>query len=145
MTQSTNALHAANATPAAPDAIEHLTNWSLTSPSVARFLTLGVPMLGMVTSLIFGLPLFSALMAGGFLMATTLVCRRAILTFAGATLRLLVMSRVVLIFVLAALLFCTTGAVWMSLVSAVLLWLVSDRLLGRRALHDLYRLCRPRP
>jgi hypothetical protein len=112
---------------------------------VARVLTVGLPMLGMVASMFFGLPLFSVLMAGAFLFATTLVCRRAILTFASATLRLLIMGRVVLIFVLAALLFCSTGAAWTALVSAVLLWLVTDRLLGRRALHDLYKLCRAKP
>jgi hypothetical protein len=145
MTRSSNVVPAAGAAPDCPDAIEQLTNWSLRSPGVARVLTIGLPSLGMVASLFFGVPLFCTLMAGCFLLATTLMCRRAILTFAGITLRLLVMARVVLIFVLAALLFCSTGTAWMGLVSAVLLWLVSDRLLGRRALHDLYKLCRAKP
>ena len=114
------------------------------SPTASRVLIVGLPALGMLASLSFALPLFGTLMAGCFLLATTLVCRKAILAFTGATLRLLVNVRMVLLFVLAAMLFCTTGAAWMGLVSAVLLWLVSDRLLGRRALRDLFRLCRPK-
>jgi hypothetical protein len=57
----------------------------------------------------------------------------------------LVMSRMMLVLVLAALLFCAMGVAWTGLVSALLLWLVSDRLLGRRALHDLWKLCRSKP
>jgi len=61
-------------------------------------------------------------------------------TFTGKTLRLLVASRLVVVLVLGSLLFCATGSAWMCVVSATLLWLVADRLLGRRALFDLRRL-----
>jgi hypothetical protein len=138
-------VHADNASKAEPDPIEGFQTWLLRSPMVSRVLIVGLPLLGMTASLCLRLPLFSALMAGCFLLASTLICRKAILTFTGATLRLLVMARMVLILVLAALLFCTTGTAWMCLVSALLLWLVTDRLLGRRALHDLYKLCRSKP
>ena len=132
-------------TPAEPDGVEQLQNWLLRSPTASRVLIVGLPALGMLASLSLTLPLFGTLMSGCFLFATTLVCRRAILTFTGATLRLLVMARMVLLFVLAAMLFCTTSAAWMGIVSAVLLWLVSERLLGRRALRDLFKLCRSKP
>jgi hypothetical protein len=145
MSQVSTPVNAANADLAEPDGVEQIQTWLLRSPTASRVLIVGLPALGMLASLSFALPLFGTLMSGCFLFATTLVCRRAILTFTGATLRLLVMARMVLLFVLAAMLFCTTGGAWMCLVSAVLLWLVSDRLLGRRALRDLFRLCRPKP
>ena len=132
----------ADTSPAEHDGVEQLQTWLLRSPTASRVLIVGLPSLGMLASLLFSLPLFSTLMSGCFLLATTLICRKAILTFTGATLRLLVTARMVLIFVLASTLFCTTGAAWVGLVSAVLLWLVSDRLLGRRALHDLWKSCR---
>ena len=127
----------ANADHAESDGVEQLQNWLLRSPTASRTLIVGLPALGMLASLSLTLPLFGTLMSGCFMFATTLVCRKAILTFTGATLRLLVMGRMVLLFVLAAMIFCTTGGAWMCLVSALLLWLVSDRLLGRRAIHDL--------
>ena len=130
---------------AEPDGVEQFQTWLLRSPTASRVLIVGLPALGMLASLSLALPLFGTMMAGCFLVATTLVCRRALLTFAGATLRLLVMARMVLFFVLAAMLFCSSGIAWVGLVSAVLLWLVSDRLLGRRALHDLFELCRSKP
>jgi len=39
--------------------------------------------------------------------------------------------------VVAALLLAIGGAPWMAVVSAVLVWLVADRLLGRQALTEL--------
>jgi hypothetical protein len=126
----------------APDQIEAMQHWLLHSPAVSAVLIVGLPVAGMLSSLFLHLPLFATFMASAFLLATSLVCRRAILTFAGTTLRLLVTARTVLILVLAALLFCATGAVWTALVSALVLWFVSDRLLGRRALHDLWKRCR---
>ena len=134
-----------NSSHAQADGVGQFQTWLLRSPTASRLLIVGLPALGMLASLSLTLPLFTTMLSGCFLFATTLVCRKAILTFTGATLRLLVMARMVLLLVLAAMLFCTTGAAWMCLVSAVLLWLVSDRLLGRRALRDLFELCRPKP
>ena len=145
MSQPSTAVNAANAGPVEPDGIEQFQNWLLRSPTASRVLIVGLPALGMLASLSLTLPLFGTLMSGCFLLATTLVCRKAILTFTGASLRLLVMGRMVLLFILAALLTCTGGTAWMGLVSALLLWLVSDRLLGRRALHDLFKISRPKP
>ena len=145
MSHTSTAINAADSDHGEPDGVEQLQTWLLRSPTASRSLIIGLPALGMIASLSFALPLFGTMMAGCSLFATTLVCRRALLTFAGATLRLLVMARMVLLFVLAAMLFCTTGSAWMVLVSAVLLWLVSDRLLGRRALHDLFELCHSKP
>jgi hypothetical protein len=84
-------------------------------------------------------------MAACFLFAAGLVCRRAIATFTSKTLRLLVAARLVIVLVLSALLFCTTGNAWVTVVSGTLVWLVTDRLLGRRALYDLYKLTRSCP
>jgi hypothetical protein len=56
-----------------------------------------------------------------------------------------VTGRLVLVLVVGALLFCTWGSAWVGVVSAVLLWLTADRLLGRRALCDLPKLVRSRP
>ncbi len=38
--------------------------------------------------------------------------------------------------VVGALLFCTSGYARMALINATLLWLVTDRLMGGRALYD---------
>ena len=82
---------------------------------------------------------------GGSSGSGALVCRQALVTFTGKALRLLVTARLVLILVVGALLFCTSGSAWVGVVSAVLLWLTADRLLGRRALYDLWKLVRSRP
>src|SRR5438874_3867898 len=84
------------------------------SKVVAWAVITGLPTLGLVASLYAQLPLFAALMAGCFLMATTVVCYRAITTFASTTLRLLVTARLMIVLVVAALLFCTTGFSWMT-------------------------------
>lgn len=114
------------------------------SSTFALSVILGLPSLGVLFSLVLGLPFFAALMAGTFLFATGLTCRKALATFTGRALRLLVTARLVVILVLAALLCCTTGSAWVAVVSAVLIWLVADRLLGRRALYDLWKLTRSR-
>ena len=98
--------------------------------------------LGFLAALYAHLPLFAGFMAYAFLLAGALVCRRAVATFAGRTLRLLVAARLVLILVVGALLYCTSGSAWSGVVTAVLLWLVADRLLGRRALYDLWKFTR---
>jgi len=104
-----------------------------------------VPALGLLLSLAATLPLFAALMSACFLLATSLVCRKALVTFTSRTLRLLVTARLVIVLVLGALLFCTSGSAWVAVVSALLLWLTADRLLGRRALYDLWKLTRSQP
>jgi hypothetical protein len=116
-----------------------------TSRPFAWCIIAGLPALGVVASVLLHLPLFAIVMAGSFGLMTGLICYRAVATFTGKTLRLLVAARLVIILVLAACLAFTTGAVWAVLVSAVLTWLVADRLLGRRALYDLWRLVRSRP
>jgi len=114
------------------------------STAFAWVLIVGVPALGMLASLVAQLPLFAALMACTFLFVTSLTCRKALVTFAGRTLRLLVTARLVIVLVLGALLLCTSGNTWFGVVSAVLLWLTADRLLGRRALYDLWKSTRSR-
>lgn len=114
------------------------------SPTVARCLIVGLPTIGILASLVFGLPLFATLMGGSFLLATALVARKALVRFTGRTLRLLVAARLMIVLVMGALLFCTSGSAWVSIVSALLLWLVSDRLLGRNALDDLGKVVRRR-
>lgn len=116
-----------------------------TSKVFAWLIIAGLPTLGIAATLLLHLPLFACLMAGCFLLATALVCHKAISTFTGKTLRLLVTARLVIVLVLASLLFMTTGTIWTGLVSSVLLWLVADRLMGRRALYDLWKLVRSRP
>ncbi len=120
-----------------PLTIDDLEFYLLQSPTVARTLIFGLPALGVFASLLAEVPLFAALMAGCFLLATALMCRRALIRFTSHTLRLLVAARLVLILVVSALLFCETGAAWMGVVSALLLWLVADRLLGPLALRSL--------
>src|SRR5204862_5011538 len=63
------------------------------SKALARFLIAGLPTLGALASVFWGLPLFAALMAAAFLLATALTCRKALVTFTGKTLRLLVTAR----------------------------------------------------
>jgi hypothetical protein len=80
------------------------------SQALARCLIAGLPTLGALAAVFFGLPLFAALMAGCFLLATALTCRQALATFAGKTLRLLVTARLVVVLVVGALLFCAWGS-----------------------------------
>src|SRR5262245_60998737 len=134
----TTALSAPSTKPE-PFDLDRLERTLVRSEAFAWGLIVGLPALGVAASLLSGLPLFAALMAGCFLLAVASVCRKALATFTGRTLRLLVTARLVAIFVLAALLFCASGSAWAGLVSAVLLWLVADRLLGRRALYDLWK------
>src|SRR4051794_32953851 len=124
-------LYPTDAAPAVPCNLTDLERRALRSPAVARAVTVGLPALGLAASLIAGLPLFAAFMMASFLLATTLVCRTALVTFTGATLRLLVASRLVVVLVLGALLACASGGAWAAVVGAVLLWLCADRLLGR--------------
>ncbi len=128
----------------APLNLEGLERALAGSRAFAWVLIAGLPILGMVASYFLELPLFASLMAGFFLLAVTLVCYKVLATFTGKTLRLLVTARLVVILVVGALLFFTGGSAWMCLVSATLLWLTADRLLGRRALYDLWRLTRAR-
>ena len=100
----------------------------------------GLPSAGYLASLSAGLPLFAAFMAACFSLVTALTCHKALATFTGQTLRLLVAARLAIVLVVGGLLFCASGSAWAGLVSAVLLWLAADRLLGRRALHDLWKL-----
>jgi hypothetical protein len=109
------------------------------SPTIAWYVIVGLPSLGVLAALAAELPLFAVLMAGCFLLATTFVLARAMARFAGRTLRLLVAARMVVALVLGALLLTTGAAAWMAVVSGALLWLVADRLLGRAALTDLGR------
>lgn len=118
------------------------------SQTFAWALIAGLPVLGATLTIMAGLPTFAALMAGCFLLATAFVSARAIATFVGKTLRLLVAARLVVVIVLASLLVHATGSAWNGIVSATLLWLVADRVLGRRALYDLWKLARkdsPKP
>lgn len=127
-----------NAAPAiAKCNLDDLETQATHDPTVARCLIVGLPSLGILASLFFDLPLFAALMAGSFLLATALVCGQAMVRFTGQTLRLLVTSRLVITLVVGAVLFCATGAAWAGLVSALLFWLTADRLLGRHSLHEL--------
>src|SRR5436309_1817034 len=102
-----------------PDLVDVGTQGLMSSSVVAWLLIGGLPALGLVASLSVGLPPFAALMAGAFLVATSLVCRKAILTVAGTALAILVGARLVIVFVLACLLAFTTGQVWMGLVSTI--------------------------
>jgi hypothetical protein len=115
--------------------------WLTRDTACAWCLLAGLPALGLLAALVAALPLFAGLMAGCFLLATALTCQRAITTFVGQALRLLVTARPVLVIVLGGLLCGTTGAVHLVVVSAVVLWLAADRLLGR-PLRDLYRAVR---
>ncbi len=130
--QSTTALLQAR-----PMSLDELEREVVTSKTVARSLIVGLPLLGILASLFFGVPLFAALMSGCFLLATAYVCRQALVRFTGRTLRLLVAGRLVIALVVGAMLSCATGAAWAGMVSALLRWLTADRLLGRHALQDL--------
>jgi hypothetical protein len=134
----------AHSAPVAPRDLDDLQRHALSSPAVARGAIAGLPALGLGVSLVLGLPLFAALMALCFLLATALVCHKALVTAASRALQLLVTARLIIILVVGALLCCASGSAWMGVVSTVLLWLVADRLLGRRALHDLWNLTRGR-
>ena len=129
-----------NSSPADVGLLERLALSKRAAGCVITFL----PLAGLLTSLFFGLPVFAALMAGCLLLAAALTCGQAVVACTGQALRLLVSARLVLLLVLAALLFCATGSLWAALVSALLLWLCCERLLGRHTLHEMrVRLRRP--
>lgn len=117
--------------------LDELERKAVTSKAVAWMVIAGLPALGFLASLYAHLPLFAGLMAACFLLATALVCRLALVRFVGRTMRLLVTARLVIVLVLGGLLFCTTGATWTAVVSSVLLWLVTERLLSKSALTKL--------
>jgi hypothetical protein len=77
-------------------------------------------------------------------LATGLTCRRALAAFTSQTLHLLATARVVVLLVFGALLFSAQGDVRAVVVSATLVWLVGDRLLGRDALYGLWQRLRGR-
>lgn len=119
--------------------LDELGDRATVSTSIAKVIVAGLPMLGLVAALFCGLPLFAAFMTGTFLMGTAVLCRKALTTFTGDVLRLLVTARFTIVLVVGALFFATHVAAWMAIVSGVLLWLAADRLLGRRALHQLWK------
>jgi hypothetical protein len=122
--------------------LEALQRAVATNKTFALCIIFGLPALGLLAALVCEIPLFAALVASGFLFGTGLVCHKAVSTFTGMLLRVLVTARLVIVLVVAGLLFFGSGCVWAGLVSALLLWLTADRLLGRRALYDLYKLTR---
>ena len=123
-----------------PLTLDVLGRRAATSTAVAWGVLAGLPAVGVLAALVAGLPLFAAVMAGCFLLSAGFVCRKALATFTGRTLQLLVAARFTIVVIVGALLFGTTGSAHLALASAVLLWLAADRLLGRRALYDLWKL-----
>ena len=113
-----------------------------TSKGFALFIIFGLPLIGVVSAAALTMNPLAALGAGVFLFYTSCICHRAVMTFTGRTLRILVAARLVLVMAVAALLGLTTGTVWATVVSSILLWLVADRLMGRRALYDLWKLAK---
>ena len=136
--------HAAPAAPAQAPAAADLAQSVARSKAFPWCVLGGLPALGLLASVAAGLPLFAAFMACCFLLATALAGYRALATFTAQTLRLLVTARLVVVLVVGALLFCTSGSAWVAVVSATLLWLAADRMLGRRALSDLHKTVRGR-
>ena len=126
--------------PGQPLSFDQLGRLVATSMAIAWGMVAGLPALGVLAALLAGLPFFAAVMAGCFLLSVGLIGRKALVTFTGRTLQLLVAARFTVVVIVGALLFATTGSTQTALVSAVLLWLAADRLLGRRALHDLWKL-----
>jgi hypothetical protein len=132
------------ATHAVPPSLAVLERSALRSRVAAWSIIVGLPALGFLASLFTGLSLFAAIMAASFLLATSVVCGKAMATYTGKLLRLLVAARLVIVVVAGAMLFCTSGSAWVAVVSAVVLWLAADRMLGRRALYDLWKLANER-
>jgi hypothetical protein len=115
------------------------------SKQAAGCLVTALPLVGLLLTLLVGLPVFAALLCGCLLLAVAVICQQALVACTSPRLRLLVSARLVLLLVVAALLFCISGSLWMATVSALLLWLSSDRLLGPRTLLELrLRLRSPR-
>jgi hypothetical protein len=127
--------------PAVPSGLDlaSLERGIATSPFLAKVIVVGLPLLGILAALWLHVPLFTSLVAGSFLFGAALSLHKALATFTGRLLRLLVVARLVFALVVGVLLLYTSGSVWASLVSSTLLWLVTDRLLGRRALRDLWK------
>ncbi len=111
----------------------------LHSPRTNLITALGLPLLGILFTATIGLPAYVIMFASGFLMATGMIAVRAIVTFVGKTLKLLVACRLVIVGILGALLMCVTAPLWPILISAVVLWLVAEKLLGKRALLGLWK------
>lgn len=142
MSNTTVSLSGNVATPTTPLSLVNLEQQIARSTTLAWCLIAGLPLLGITAPLFAGLPLFATMMTGSFLLAIALMGHRAMATFTGKALRLLVTARLMIVLVLGAVFFCTSGITWTAVVSAVVLWLTADRLLGRRALHDLWKLSR---
>ena len=75
--------------------------------------------------------------------AVALNYRKAMIGATGRTVRFLIaVRRPIVVLVVAGLLFSASGAVWTGIVSALLIWLTAERLLGRHAFIDLGKLTR---
>lgn len=119
--------------------VDELERQIVVSPVLAKLIVAGLPVLGLFAALFHGLSAFAALVTSGFLCATVLVCRRALVTFTGEVLSLLVAARGVILIAVGLLLVVSSGASWKCVVAGLLIWLVADRLLGRLALRQLWR------
>lgn len=118
---------------------DELEQQALLSTAVAKVIVAGLPIVGLIAVFFHGMSLLASLMSGAFLFGAVMICRRALVTFTGDVLRLLVAARFAIMIVVGALLVVTSGAHWTAFVSGVLAWLAADRLLGRRALHQLWK------
>lgn len=112
----------------------------LTSTVLARVVVVGLPLLSVFAAVTAEVTWLAVLLTAGFLGAAVIVCGRAALTFAGQTLRLLLAARLAIAVVIVAVLFATHGFPHDMIVSGAMSWLVADRLVGGRALVDLWRL-----
>src|SRR5690349_19149515 len=87
--------------PAQPAGPEETVRKALAGPVAAWAVVWGLPAAGVIASLTFGLPVFASLMSGCFLLAAAAVCHRAMVTFTGKALRVLVASRLVVVAIVA--------------------------------------------
>ena len=108
-----------------------------TSPAAALAVALGLTALVFVAALTAGLPLLGSTFTSGLTLVALFLFGRALVAFTGKLLRLLVLARAAVLLAVGLLLFVSTGAAWVGVVSALLLWLAADRLLGGCALRDL--------
>lgn len=136
MSQTDHLLRATSAVPAT----DPLLNTLLTSRAVARSVVVGMPMLGLIAAASVASTGLAMLLMAGFIAATAIVCTKALVTFTGRTLRLLLAARFAIVVTVVSLLFATAGVPHNCLVNGILAWLVADRLMGGRALLDLWRL-----
>lgn len=111
-----------------------------TNRVLAWIIALALPLVGITALAIVGIPWFLLVIPAGMLFVVGLSIASAVADFIGTAFMILVGARIAVVLVVGILLFVLTGNAWAFLVSVVLLFVLTEVVLGRNVLKDLAEL-----